>query len=68
MSATTSAVQHCDTNELNLDKGDHVVVELGVLKGLEGILTDLRGSVRVLIALGRGVYVELPCTHVSRCN
>ena len=68
MSATTLAVQHCDAREQVLNIGDHVAVESGLLKGLDGTLTDHRADGRALIALARGAYVELPCCQLARCN
>ena len=66
MSAATLAVRHCGTEDVKLSKGDHVIVDAGVLKGLEGILTDFRDDGRALIALGRGAYLELQHCHLTR--
>ncbi len=54
--------------ELDIEPGTEVDITAGPMKGIGGILMEIRGKKKVKIeinGLGKAVYLELPASHIK---
>jgi hypothetical protein len=66
--SSTDAIRGTDTAAIHVRVGGRVRCIMGTLKGIEGVMVATRSGGRVLIAIAKGVYLELPRICVQRVD